>query len=72
MADLLGSLLPSNYVAPEMQSAYWGTASCDMGTCPECIFGFGPMGQCSPVGPGVSSECSPGSSPTHLCAPTGM
>jgi len=72
MADLLGSLLPADYVAPEIQGAFWGSESCDMGTSPDCIFGGSPMGRCSPVGPGVSSACFFGSDPNHVCTPAGM
>ena len=78
MADLLGSLLPAGYMAPDVQSILGGMlllASCNpTGTGPveSCVTGSSPDAECS-VGysPRTQQGCpSPCTSPS-ACIPVG-
>jgi len=66
MADLLGSLLPASYMAPDVQTVLGGEladrATCIYGHGPQCYSGTSPWTACSPTG----------SEPFIVCEPSGI
>ncbi len=83
MADLLGSLLPSGYSAPDVQSILGGSLLDSICSTPgsnpiaRCGEGSSPMSECNPEGAGGggggggTTYCAAGPSPTPppFCAP---
>lgn len=66
MVDLLGSLLPLSYTAPQVQSVLGGVLlswRCDP-------WGTAPTESCYPTGSSPSVWCNVGHSP-EACAPSG-
>ena len=81
MADLLGSLLPGGYMAPDVQNVLGGMlllASCSPsgeGPVESCVTGSSPDAECSAGNSPRSEQGSPPpvcSSPGSMCFPTGF
>lgn len=69
MADLLGSLLPTSYMAPGVQAVLAGELS-EHSTClsrgytPNCVNGTSPVDVCTPWGTApMYSTCNPNGAP---------
>ena len=62
MADLLGSLLPADYMAPSLQGILDYTLACRWGSVPNCWCGTSPY----------TPPCYPGQNPGVTCEPNGV